>query len=279
MDAGVRRSAGQDPRSVACSSAEGCSYLRALSAIEHVAGFERGARAYGLAAHRCCEHGCQAALGRGGEPAPVLAAAASVVPLNAARATGPDQRVGGDAVGEAVPFSRAAHIDIASDRDGNYVERRLLKFDTLPKRSDPLGYLYRYWRDLRAITQCRVSDIDTVHLQRAGIIGKLHLVNVSSSDPGDFRFELFGYAVPIGRYQTPQAHPVAIYSDSTIRDYNTARMTAAPRLQRIRSRIGDIGYHYTRLILPFLGKNGRVTHLAVAIRQEPGDGLKIQACN
>jgi hypothetical protein len=46
-------------------------------------------------------------------------------------------------------------------------------------------------------------------------------------------------------------------------------------LQRIRARLENVGYHYTRLILPFLDKSHRVSHLAVAIEQEPGDGMRL----
>jgi hypothetical protein len=39
---------------------------------------------------------------------------------------------------------------------------------------------------------------------RAGIIGRLHIVDVSSADPEDFRFELLGYGVPLGAYEKPR---------------------------------------------------------------------------
>ncbi|MGO8918880.1 MAG: hypothetical protein ACLQJR_23510 [Stellaceae bacterium] len=34
------------PPDIACRAAEGCSYLRALSTIKHIAGFEHTARNY-----------------------------------------------------------------------------------------------------------------------------------------------------------------------------------------------------------------------------------------
>jgi hypothetical protein len=36
-----------------------------------------------------------------------------------------------------------------------------------------------------------------------------------------------------------------------------------------------VGHHYTRLILPFMDARNRASHLAVAIEQEPGDGVKL----
>jgi hypothetical protein len=107
----------------------------------------------------------------------------------------------------------------------------------------------------------------------------LHVVDVSSSDPAEFRFDLFGYAVPLGRPERPRTLPVQIYADTTIRDYNTVRLTGVPRLQRVRARLGGTGHHYTRLILPFMDPKGGVARLLVAIRQEPGSGVKIETAN
>ncbi len=258
---------------VACIAAEGCSYLRALSTIEHIAGFEHTARAYAAASERCREHGCWAASTAAAAPA---SAAPEPVPLKAFYR--PDRPATLPAAHEAepVPFIRSKHIDIVSDRAGNFVERRPLMLATLPRRGDPLGYLYRYWLDLRSAGSLQFSNIDTVQLTRADIIGKLHIVDVSSGNPHDFRFELFGYAVPIGRYESPCAHPVQIWADSLMRDYNTVRLTAAPRLHRMRCRLGEVAHHYTRLILPFHDKGARVTRLLVAIREERGNGLRLK---
>lgn len=265
------------PPPVACVAEGGCSYLRALSTIERLAGFEQTASSYAVAASRCQRLGCWAAEadqglhGRtplGGEP----------VQLNAMR----DMRNCSRSpirtpVVTAIPFIRSSLVDSVCDPHGNYVERRLLKLETLPERGDPLGYLYEYWRGLRAETECRFANIDPVHLMRAGVIGKMHIVDVSTSDPGDFSFDLFGYAVPMGAPARPGTLPVPIYADVTIRDYNTVRLTGTPRLQRVRARLDGTAYHYTRLILPFLQTKGGVGRLLVAIRQEPGDGVKVEA--
>lgn len=261
---------------VACVAAEGCSYLRALATIEHIAGFEHTAHAYAMAAERCREQGCWAAAAAAAKsPA---AEAPQPIALKSFHVPAPRPKAAFASAAAPVPFVRSDLIDIQSDGDGNYVERRPLKLDSLPRRGDSLGSLYRYWCDLRAANACRFSDIDTVQLARAGIIGKLHVVDVHSSDPQDFRFELFGYDVSIGRYyESPRAHPVGIWVDCLMRDYNTVRLTATPRLHRIRCQLGDTGHHYTRLMLPFLDQRGRVTRLLVAIREEAGDNVKVQA--
>ena len=244
--------------------------LKALAIIEEIAGFAQAARAYAAQAALCGGAGCCAAdsgsLGEG-------AFLATMVPLSTQRHARPSPGSSQSRAADVIRFDRTASVDIVSDAAGNYVERRPLKLETLSDRSDPLGYLYAYWCGLRAASACRFNNIDTVHLDRAGIIGKMHVVDVSSSDPGDFRFELFGYAVPVGQYETPRAHPVGIWTDSLLRDYNTVRITGAPRLHRMRARLNRRNFHYTRLILPFLDTESRVSRLAVMIRQEPGDGL------
>jgi hypothetical protein len=274
MTARASHSVGEPAAPVTCVADGGCSYLRALSTIEHIAGFEHTARNYAAAAARCQRNGCWAASVHGTHGAALHAAAP--IPLHAARKTAV-YTPALDRMAQTIPFERSRLLDFVTDAEGNYIERRPLKLDTLPGRDDPLGYLYQYWRGLRSDTGCQFSDIDTVHLVRAGIIGKLHIIDVTDSDPGEFRFQLFGYAVPLGRYDKPRAHPVKIYGDSVLRDYNTVRLTGLPRLQRIRGRLRDVSHHYTRLILPFLDAHGRVTHLAVAIRQEPGDATKVEA--
>jgi hypothetical protein len=263
---------------VACVAAEGCSYLRALSTIEHIAGFEHTARNYAMSASGCRQHGCWAAAGENAEAA-TASALATLKSIGAVRLQRRGVAAAPVTAAEAIPFTRSALIDILSDSDGNYVERRALKLADLPAKGDALGYLHRYWLDLRGAGALQFSNIDTVHLARAGVIGKMHVVDVASGDPNDFRFELSGYALPLNRYEKPRAFPIAIYVDSTLRDYNTVRMAAAPRLHRVRSCLNGTSYHYTRLILPLLGKQGRVSHLLVAIRQEPGDGVSLKSSN
>jgi hypothetical protein len=264
---------------VACVAEGGCGYLRALSTIERLAGFDQTATSYASAASRCQRFGCWAA-DRGETDHHDLECTPPVL-LDAIRpvrsAHNPPPSYGG--VAALIPFARSTMVDIVSDSDGNYVERRALKLDTLPGRNDPLGYLYDYWCSLRVETECRFSNIDPVHLMRAGVLGGLHVVDVSSSDPEDFRFELFGYAIPMKRPEKPRAHPIAIYADRTLYDYNTVRMTASPRLHRLHCRLHGTRHHYTRLILPFLDPQRRVERLLVAVRQEPGNGIKVEAGN
>lgn len=255
----------------------GCGYLRTLSTIERLAGFDQTAHSYATAASRCRRFGCWAA--ERGVPCrlPLDAGEDAPLTLDFVRPRTPGACSHAAGATAPIPFIRSAMVDIVADGEGNYVERRSLKLTTLPERGDALGYLYKYWSGLRAETECGFSNIDTVHLMRAGIIGNMHVVDVSSADPLDFRFDLAGYAIPLGQFEKPRALPVSIYADTTMRDYNTVRLTGAPRLQRVRARLGGTAHHYTRLILPFFDTSGSVARLLIAIRQERGNGIEVKA--
>jgi hypothetical protein len=257
------------------SAGADCNYLRDLSAIEHIAGFEHTARRYAASAEEYRRRVGPATATEAIADAAVASALVTLASVDARRRLQVAHVPEGST--EAIPFTRSTLIDILSDSNGNYVERRCLKLADLPAKGDALGYLYRYWLDLRGAGALRFSNIDTVHLARAGAIGSLHVIDVSSDDPLDFRFELSGYAVPLGRYEKPRAFPISIYADSTLCDYNTARMVSAPRLHRVRCRLGNTRHHYTRLILPFLDARDQVDRLCVVIRQEAGNGINIEA--
>jgi hypothetical protein len=174
------------------------------------------------------------------------------------------------AAAELTPIVGSDVAHAVTDNEGNFVERRGLKIGLLDAK-EPLGYMYDYWRWLRNVTPCQLSNVDTVHLMRAGIVGALHVIDVESSDPEDFRFELAGYRITLERCENPRHLSYAIYGDSVLRDYNTVRLTAVPKLQGVRSQLGAMHYNYTRLILPLFDARRRVSRLPIAVRREPGD--------
>jgi len=259
-----------------CTADGGCSYLQTLSALEHLAGFGDTARLFEDLASVCRQRGCWAgdvgdacSTTQGATASPSNANVAAFRYRSAGRAKPPKGTKG------AIPFARSSLVERRSDDDGNWLEQRHVDFAALAP-TDPLSHLYTYWRTLRDTTPCRFTDIDPGYLVRAGVIGKLHVVDVRSDDPADFRYEVFAYAVPLRACHSPSDIPFAIYSQSALRDYNTVRFTAVPRLQRIRAQTSEARYHYTRLILPFLDDRQRVSHLAVAIRREAGDGIPME---
>ena len=264
-----------DGRSIGrCSADGGCDYLRSLGLFERLAGFDLTARAFNGIAAQCEEAGCwRRSATAVATVAEVPAASTCLVPRGVARAkeapAAASERFAGTA--EVIPFSRAAHLDAASDGSGNWVEHRRLEMVSL-EPADSLSYLYDYWRSLSATTSCMLANVDVLQLIRARIIGKLHIVDVASSDPAQFTYELFGYGIPIESPGKPAAIAVAIWREKILRDYNTARLMGAPSLGRIRAHLHGKNHHYTRLILPFFDRRRCTSHLAIAIRRETGDG-------
>ena len=260
-----------------CTADGGCDYLRSLALFEGLAGFDLTARAFNGIAAQCETEGCWRRSAAREGAADETTAAARFPTIKAAprpRAAASSAHAGDAAA--LIPFSRAAHLDIANDRSGNWMEHRRLDVASL-EPTDSLGYLYGYWRSLRATTPCALSNVDVLHLVRARIVGKLHIVNVASSDPEQFAYELFGYSVPVEAVARPAAISVPIWREKILRDYNTARLTAMSSLGRIRAQLNGRTYHYTRLILPFFDRRRRTSHLAIAIRREPGDGRLVGA--
>jgi hypothetical protein len=260
----------------ACDVDGSCRYLRDLSRLEHLIGCDPTAKFYERIADRCPQGGCWALLLHLREIASPHAARRSKFPLKAARPV-PEARASKakGRAGEVIPFVRSDVADVVTDNEGNFVERRGLKIGSLDP-TEPLGYMYDYWRWLRGMTGCQLSNVDTAHLMRAGIVGTLHVVNVESSDPDDFRFELFGFRVPLEHVEKPRQIGYDVYVDSVLRDYNTVRLTAAPRLQRVRTQLGPAYYNYRRLIVPLLDKRRRVSRLLVGFQLEPGDGTIVK---
>jgi hypothetical protein len=251
-----------------CSANGGCRYLYELSKLERLTGSSTVADALEEIVARCRRAGCTATV-PGKESVTTPTSSFTQFP----RVSKPRDRRNSIIErrgSEPIVFSRSRGCDIVTDDRGNYVERRPLKLGTLPAPDDSLDFLYRYWRDLRAASACQFSNMNAVCFARAGVVGTLHVVDVSSSDPCDFRYELMGYGIPLPYMERPRAHPIAIYADTIMRDYQTVRMTEVPRLHRVRARLSDVAHHYTRLILPF-----EDNRLAVAVRRGVGDGLKL----
>jgi hypothetical protein len=267
--------AGESPSGGSSGGRGACRYLDTVSKLERLTGFDLTADVFATAAVECPRQGCRfeplcQALDAHREPRHPMPDSVRVAVFPQSRAA-VDRAWGG---ADLIEFARSTATDVTTDDHGNRVERRILKLDLL-KEALSLDHFFQYWQWLRGATACRLADLDVAQIMRAGIIGRLHVVDVRSSDPGDFRFDLMGNVVPYNPPSAPSKLRVAIYADATVRDYNTVRLTGVPRLHRIRGHLDGFHYHYTRLILPFLDKKHRVSHLAVAIERERGDGLRL----
>jgi hypothetical protein len=259
-----------------CDVDGGCRYLGELSKLERLIGCHATAKFYERMVERCPQQGCWALLLHLDKVASQDRRQPSRFPFRARQPKPTGKGPGSKRrSAEILALVRSDVADVASDDAGNFVERRMQKINALDA-TEPLRYLYDYWRWLRSMTRCQLSNIDTMHLMRSGIIGNLHVVDVDSSDPDDFRFELAGYHVPLPPCEKPRSFQVPVYAASLLRDYNTARLTAAPTLQRVRSRLGTTFHHYTRLILPLFDSHRRVSRLLVGVRLERDDATVVE---
>src|SRR5260221_5428740 len=141
MTARASHSISEPAAAIACVADGGCSYLRALSTIEHLAGFEHTARSYAAAAARCQRNGCWAATANGGAHGGATLHASAPIPLYSARKsvlyTPPAERMA-----QTIPLLRSPVVDLAARSAGDYIERRVLPLANLSARNETLGYTY-----------------------------------------------------------------------------------------------------------------------------------------
>ncbi|HUA52784.1 MAG TPA: PAS domain-containing protein [Candidatus Sulfotelmatobacter sp.] len=163
-------------------------------------------------------------------------------------------------------------------RPADWIDRTTLDPEAALGDASPLGRLYGYWLAIKRETGIMPprKAIDPIVLHDCNLMGYAHVVDVSADDPNEFTFRIFGSNVTldsgknfagtkVGDYPVPQ------YRDAVANDYLTVKMTAWPRLQRVRASINFSRRSYQRLILPFSGSDGKTERLLVAVLYEPFD--------
>lgn len=262
--------------------------LHTIAELEKLLGFGAGARVIGRAIQRCHQssgqcashYACMERLAVGDR----MGAKLAVLPQAGACAAGAARPVA-----PAVPRRPASIIQLRdaaparriTDDAGNFIDRRVIRTDVIRQRGDSIADLLDYWSALKGGGRIPAfADIDPVRLAQLGLLGRLHVLNAENPDPALMRFDLYGNKVPLdrGRIYTGLAvgdHPVRIQAQTVAADYDIVRKTAEPHYFRISKQLGGIGYRYSRLILPFSFRGGRVDRLLVAVRPEPDDGLPL----
>jgi hypothetical protein len=119
-----------------------CRYLRDLSALELLVGCDRTAKFYEQVAERCPHGGCWALLFHLKEITAPQARRRFRFPLKATRPI-PKAKLKAKPDADVIPLVRSDVADVATDSEGNFVERRGLKIATLDP-AEPLGYMYDY---------------------------------------------------------------------------------------------------------------------------------------
>jgi len=160
-------------------------------------------------------------------------------------------------------------------RGADWIERETLDPEALDEQ-EPLGCLYQYWLGCKR-TSGGVPSRDAINphvLHDCKLLGYAHVVDVSADDPLEFTFRLFGTSVTLDdsrNYAGTKVgdYPVAPYREAVAKDYLTVKITAWPRLQRVRASVNYSRRSYQRLILPFSGGDSKPDRLLVAVRYEP----------
>ena len=164
---------------------------------------------------------------------------------------------------------------VSEDENGNFIYRMPMPLDEV-SHSDSFGmeHLLRLWRTSQQQSKNPLpllSSINPETFTEIGMLGYVHVIDVSPAGPHDFSVQVYGSRVTLHNGQNLSGMPlgdlpISIYRDAVATDYNTARMTGMPYYHRVVATIDDSRRHYTRLILPFSTDGMRPDRLLVGVR-------------
>lgn len=128
-------------------------------------------------------------------------------------------------------------------------------------RFDPeLMKLFLVWKHARENSPAslpRREDLGPEVLARIGMIGRIHMVDVSSMDPARFRYRLYGTTVAQMKSHDHTGlmlgdFPNRLHVSTLMEDYNTAKVTGVPLVQKVDAMFDFSRRDYKRLILPLV---------------------------
>lgn len=122
-----------------------------------------------------------------------------------------------------------------------------------------------------SLNQSNALDPDIV--EKCGLLGFVHTVDVSLADPMNYWFRAWAASVRLSSSRPLLGSrlgdfPARAYREAVARDYYTAATTGSWRLQLVRASVTGATRAYQRLSLPILGASGHVDRLVVAVRYE-----------
>ncbi|WP_157089231.1 PAS domain-containing protein [Oceanibaculum pacificum] len=174
-----------------------------------------------------------------------------------------------------ISVGRRAIPAISEDERGNFIYRMPMALDDV-NYSDSYGmeFLLSMWKETKLKKKNALpllSDINPIVFADIGMLGYVHVIDVSHADPSHFSVQVYGSRVTLHNGQNLSGLsvgdlPISIYRQAIGTDYNTARMTGMPAYHRIVATIDDSRRHYTRLILPFSTDGMRPDRLLVGVR-------------
>ncbi len=135
-----------------------------------------------------------------------------------------------------------------------------------------LNGLLEYWMSLhKGANLPSKDDIDPVILGKIGIMGTVHILDVSQENPGNFFFRLYGSKMTLDKGKDYTGlrigdYPVEIYSKALQEDYLTVKYTCVPRYQHVGAFMNYSTRGYSRLILPLASNGHDVDRLLVGVK-------------
>jgi hypothetical protein len=164
---------------------------------------------------------------------------------------------------------------VLQTRADHWMKSRVLEIggnDALPE----MVQLYKWWHDSRPRASRGAPSHDAIEpdvLRRLGLVGLVHMVDASPSDPRNYCFRVFGKKVAqqgrgdfAGRRvgDAPGPDYVAVAAE----DYFAAASSGMAALYEVDAAVGGVRRVYQRLVAPFSGKNGKSDCLLVAVRYQ-----------
>ncbi|MEQ8251376.1 MAG: PAS domain-containing protein [Oceanibaculum nanhaiense] len=175
--------------------------------------------------------------------------------------------------------NRSARPATAEDDRGNFIYRMPMSLNEV-STSDSLGMenLFQIWQQAqrsmgRPQSIPLLSDMDPKMIADIGMLGFVHVIDVSSENPENFNVQVYGSRVTFYNGQNLSglkigSFPIPIYRESVATDYNTVRMTGVPAYHRVIATVDGSRRHYTRLLLPFSTDGNRPDRLLVGVRTD-----------
>jgi len=173
-------------------------------------------------------------------------------------------------------MSPVAHLRLGTDQ----VIRRRMPTAQFISGDEKLKLMFDYWqsRRMNGLLPAR-RDVDILDLRP--MVGGIHLLDASASDPSRFVFRVYGSIgsrlnngynytnTTIGEY------PSEAYRLALIEDYGAVAFTGTAAYHHVVALLDFIKYSYSRLILPLADDGRHVNMLMVGIVKRTFDDLRV----
>lgn len=137
---------------------------------------------------------------------------------------------------------------------------------------DALLGLFEYWLRLKGERMApNDTDVDPLDITALGLMGRVHIANVSSDAPSGYYFQTYGSRVPFDEGTDYTGfriadHNIALMAELVAFDYFTAKRAVKPAYHHIGGRLRGNDLGYKRLILPLASANDGINHLLVGVQ-------------